>query len=158
MSEETKCPLCSKKLVNGRCDDCGYQVDDVVMENQRTEFYTQRRETPRGNYDTATNSPSAREYYGQNGQQGSSMTGTEKAVLLILIFFIPIVAIIVAGAYKKKYDSEDDRKFCGTVEKIAIVLLVIEIFCVVISFIGSSLTGYNAETVGETLGQLFSMQ
>ncbi|HNX64192.1 MAG TPA: hypothetical protein PKI60_03275 [Oscillospiraceae bacterium] len=37
---ETKCPLCGKSLINGRCDDCGYYDDNVKLENESSDFYT----------------------------------------------------------------------------------------------------------------------
>lgn len=37
---ETKCPLCGKSLINGRCDDCGFYNDDVKLENESDDFYT----------------------------------------------------------------------------------------------------------------------
>lgn len=38
--DNTRCPLCDKLLIGGKCNDCGYYVDNHVMANQHTGFYT----------------------------------------------------------------------------------------------------------------------
>lgn len=38
--DNSRCPLCDKLLIGGRCNDCGYYVDNHVMANQHTGFYT----------------------------------------------------------------------------------------------------------------------
>ena len=43
---ETKCPLCGKSLINGSCEECGFYNDDVKLENESSDFYTEEISSP----------------------------------------------------------------------------------------------------------------
>ena len=139
---ETKCPLCGKLLINGRCDDCGFYNDDVKLENESSSFYTEDyvSSAQSGMNDdvvkeeqtfyengverkvTTTFVPLLKnqdEKSGQDSQKGVSI------VFIVLALFIPIVGLILGIALIKK-PEEEMKKLAKLLIIIGVVRLILQ--------------------------------
>lgn len=139
---ETKCPLCGKSLINGRCDDCGFYNDDVKLENESSAFYT---EDYVSSAQSGMNNGTVREEHtvyvdgvekkvmsvfvpliknqdeksGQDSQKGVSI------VFIVLALFIPIVGLILGIALIKK-PEEEMKKLAKLLIIIGVVRLILQ--------------------------------
>ena len=139
---ETKCPLCGKSLINGRCDDCGFYDDNVKLENESDDFYTKdygysEQSSMNDNvgkeeqtfYEdgvekkvTSVFVPLLKNQDGQNGQD--SQKGVS-IVFIVLALFIPIVGLVLGIALLKK-PEEEMKKLAKLLIIIGVVRLILQ--------------------------------
>ncbi len=133
---ETNCPICQKPLINGRCNDCGYYVDSVVMDNQKDNYYTERKPqqqakyippansaytNPNSTYNSGSQNYSGSGYNQKSGSYESApLTKETKTLLIIVSFFVPIIGLILGAVYAKN-SSEENKKFSKTLIIVAAV-------------------------------------
>lgn len=143
----TRCPLCDKPLINGRCDDCGFYVDDTVMPNQTKEYYSQRtssasyptqnttKTNPNFNQysgytthttNTANNAAPKRDYMSEMQQeQAERNIKNTRIVCILLTVFMFFWGFFISMLILSKNGDVKGRKIVGTVFGAEFALIVL---------------------------------
>ena len=123
---ETKCPLCGKSLINGRCDDCGFYDDNVKLENESSSFYT--------------------EDYGSSAQSGMN-NGTVKEEHTV---YVDGVEKKVMSVFVPLLKNQDEKNGQGLQNGVLVVFIVLAIFIPMVGLIfGIALIKNSEEKTGK---------
>ncbi|HNX64193.1 MAG TPA: hypothetical protein PKI60_03280 [Oscillospiraceae bacterium] len=121
---ETKCPLCGKSLINGGCDDCGFQRKNVNTQIEVSDFLSQdyRNSEQSGMKDSnnflENEDAVYKELMRRRAEQilirevkNQSINNRQKFIFAIIALIVPFAGIVLGLYILTKDPSYEDKNF-----------------------------------------------
>ena len=121
---ELKCPLCGKPLINGRCDDCGFQRKNVNPQIEVSDFLSEHYQYPEqsgmkdNNSFFAKNSAVYIEFMRKKAEnnlnhtlKNQSINNRQKFIFAIIALIVPFAGIVLGLYVLTKDPSYEDKNF-----------------------------------------------
>ena len=121
---EAKCPLCGKPLINGGCDDCGFQRKNVNPQIEVSDFLSEHYQYPEqsGMKDSNTILNNKDEIYKElmrrraeqiliREVKNQSINNRQKFIFAIIALIVPFAGIVLGLYVLTKDPSYEDKNF-----------------------------------------------